>query len=287
MIERATREQVPALRMLWESVFGEDPAFLDLFFARVFVPDNTLVWMENGRVVSALYVLPYLIAHGEENLRAAYLYALATEPAWRGRKIMSRLIEASFDLCAARGYALSMLVPAKDSLFGFYRGFGFEEFFDRVRVEKTRAELQALAVGCEPVKLVTASAELVWRQYRASPFCRDGCVVLTKEQNAFYIDNLRAEGGDAFVFTAGGAPCYVLVSCRDGVLTISETNAEARELGPLCAALCARFAFERAVFLQPRCFGKLETRRGRRPFAMARLLQDVEIESPFIGRVLL
>ena len=35
MIERATREQVPALRMLWESVFGEDPAFLDLFFARV------------------------------------------------------------------------------------------------------------------------------------------------------------------------------------------------------------------------------------------------------------
>ena len=218
MIERATREQVPALRMLWESVFGEDPAFLDLFFARVFVPDNTLVWMENGRVVSALYVLPYLIAHGEENLRASYLYALATEPAWRGRKIMSRLIEASFDLCAARGYALSMLVPAKDSLFGFYRGFGFEEFFDRVRVEKTRAELQALAVGCEPVKLVTASAELIWRQYRASPFCRDGCVVLTNQDLDAVAKNLQV----------GLTP--VIISSSVEWLSLDDWNKERNEL---------------------------------------------------------
>ena len=287
MIERAAREQVPELRALWHSVFGDGEAFLDRFFARVFVPDNTLVWTEDGRVVSALYILPYLIPHGEENLRAAYLYALATEPAWRGRKIMSRLIEASFDLCAARGYALSMLVPAKDSLFGFYRSFGFEEFFDRVRVEKTREELAALGAGCEPVKLVTASAELIWRQYRRSSFCCDGSVMLTKEQNAFYIDNLRADGGEAFVFTADGAPCYALVSHSEDTLVINETNAEARELGPLCAALCRRFAFSRAVFFQPLCFGKVETRRGRRPFAMARLLQDVQIDKPFIGRVLL
>ncbi|MGI5978260.1 MAG: GNAT family N-acetyltransferase [Oscillospiraceae bacterium] len=287
MIERATREQVPELRALWQGAFGDGEAYLDQFFARVFVPDNTLVWLENGHVVSVLYILPYIIPNGEENLRAAYLYALATEPAWRGRKIMSRLIEASFDLCAARGYALSILVPAKDSLFGFYRSFGFEEYFDRVRIEKTRGEMSALGAGCEPAKLVQASTDMIWRQYRHGPFCGDGCVSLSMEQNAFYIDILRAEGGDAFVFTAGGAPCYVLLSHRGKELVIYETNAEARELGPLCAALCERFSFERATFFQPQCFGKLETRRGRRPFAMAKFLRDVTIEKPFIGRVLL
>ena len=287
MIARATREQIPELRALWRNVFGDGPDFLDPFFTRVFVPENTLVWTEEGRVVSALYILPYTIPNGGETLRAAYLYALATEPAWRGRKIMSRLIEASFDLCAARGYALTMLVPAKDSLFGFYRGFGFEEFFERVRIEKTRAELCALAAGCAPAALVRAPAARIWRQYQQGPFSADGCVTLTPEQNAFYIDILRSEGGEALSFSVDGTPYYALLNCRENCLQIYETDADARALGPLCAALCQRFAFESAVFFQPLCFGKVETRRGRRPFAMARFLQDVTIEKPFIGRVLL
>ena len=286
MIARASREQIPELRTLWQTVFGDGPDFLDPFFSRVFVPDNTLVWTEGGRVVSALYILPYTIPNGAETLRAAYLYALATEPAWRGRKIMSRLIEASFDLCAARGYALSMLVPAKDSLFGFYRVFGFEELFERVRVEKTREELAALGAGCEPVHLAGASTARIWQQYQQSPFCADGCVTLTAEQNAFYIDILRSEGGEALTFTVDAVPCYALLACSGGELSIYESNADARALGPLCAALCERYDFQRATFFQPLCFGKVETRRGRRPFAMAKLLQSVEIEKPFIGRVL-
>lgn len=287
MIARATREQIPELRALWQNVFGDGPTFLDPFFTRVFVPDNTLVWTESGRVVSALYILPYTIPNGGEMLRAAYLYALATEPAWRGRKIMSRLIEASFDLCAARGYALSMLVPAKDSLFGFYRGFGFTEFFERVRVEKTRQELAELGAGCAPVALVRAGTVRIWRQYRQSPFCADGCVTLTAEQNAFYIDILRSEGGEALNFSVDGTPYYALLVNRNDELILYETDADARALGPLCAALCQRYDFQRATFFQPLCFGKVETRRGRRPFAMAKLLQDVEIRQPFIGRVLL
>lgn len=287
MIARATREQIPELRALWQNVFGDGPDFLDPFFTRVFIPDNTLVWTENGCVVSALYILPYTIPNGEETLRAAYLYALATEPAWRGRKIMSHLIEASFDLCAARGYALTMLVPAKDSLFGFYRGFGFEEFFERVRIEKSREELLELGAGSEPVRLTHSSASRIWRQYRQSPFCADGCVTLTAEQNAFYIDILRSEGGEALSFSVDGTPYYALLCCREGELLVYETDADARALGPLCVALCQHCDFQRATFFQPLCFGKVETRRGRRPFAMARLLQDVKIEKPFIGRVLL
>lgn len=286
MIARASREQIPELRALWHNVFGDGPAFLDPFFARVFVPDNTLVWTENGRVVSALYIIPYTIPNKTETLRAAYLYALATEPAWRGRKIMSRLIEASFDLCAARGYALSMLVPAKDSLFGFYRVFGFEELFERVRIEKTHEEIAALGAGCEPVRLVTASAARIWWQYRQSPFCADGCVTLSAEQNAFFIDTLRSEGGQALLFTVDNTPYYALLACKEGELSVYESDADARALGPLCAALCAHYEFQRATFFQPLCFGKVETRRGRRPFAMAKFLRDVKIENPFIGRVL-
>ena len=287
MIARAVREQIPEMRALWQNVFGENPDFLDQFFMRVFVPDNTLVWMENGRVVSSLYILPYSIPNGDETLRAAYLYALATEPAWRGRKIMSRLIEASFDLCTVRGYALSMLVPAKNSLFGFYRSLGFEEYYERVSIEKTREELAALGAGCAPAALAKASTVRIWWQYLRSPFYADGCVTLTAEQNAFYIDILRSQGGEALSFLVDGTPYYALLACTDGVLHIYESDADARALGPLCAALCQRYDFERASFIQPLCFGKVETRHGRRPFAMAKFLQKVEIKKPFIGRVLL
>lgn len=287
MIARAAREQIPELSALWTAVFGDGPDFLDPFFARVFVPDNTLVWIEGGRVVSALYILPYTIPNKGENLRAAYLYALATEPAWRGRKIMSQLIAESFRLCAARGYALSMLVPAKDSIFGFYRSFGFEDYFERVRIEKTREEMCALAEGSVPAKIVPASAAGVFRLYRQSPFCGDGCVELSAEQNAFYCDVLKTDGGEALTFAVDGTPYYALLVKTGGTLMIYETDADARALGPLCATLCKKYEFEKAVFFQPRCFGKVETKRGRRPFAMAKLFQPVKIEKPFIGRVLL
>lgn len=286
MIARAAREQIPELRALWASVFRESAAYLDAFFTRVFIPENTLVWTESGRVVSALYILPYRILNRGETLRAAYLYALATEPAWRGRKIMSQLIEESFRLCAARGYALAMLIPAKDSLFGFYRVFGFENFFDRVRIEKTRGEMLSLAAGSPPVRLAKASAAHIFRQYRQSPFFGDGCVVLSAEQNAFSCDVLEADGGEALTFSVDHVPYYALLTNAGGTLTIAETDADARALGPLCTALCERYEFEKAVFVQPRCFGKVETRRGRRPFAMAKLFLPVEIERPFIGRVL-
>ena len=287
MIARAAREQIPELRALWASVFGEGTDYLDAFFARVFVPDNTLVWTEGGHVVSALYILPYMIPNRGEHLRAAYLYALATEPAWRGRKIMSQLIEESFRLCAARGYALAMLVPAKDSLFGFYRVFGFADYFDRVRIEKTHGEMLSLAAGSAPARLTKASAAHIFRQYRQSPFFGDGCVVLSAEQNAFSCDVLKASGGEALTFAVDSVPYYALLTNTAGTLTIDETDADARALGPLCAALCGRYEFEKAVFIQPRCFGKVETRRGRRPFAMAKLFMPVDIERPFIGRILM
>ncbi len=287
MIARAAREQIPELRALWTAVFGDGPDFLDPFFARVFVPENTLVWTEEGCVVSALYILPYSIPNKGETLRAAYLYALATEPAWRGRKIMSQLIAESFRLCAARGYALSMLVPAKDSIFGFYRSFGFEDYFERVRIEKTREEMRALAEGCAPAKLVKASAARIFRQYRQSPFCGDGCVELSAEQNAFYCDVLKTDGGEALTFAVDGTTYYALLVKTGETLTIYETDADARALGPLCAALCEKYEFEKTVFIQPQCFGKVETKRGRRPFAMAKLFKPVEIDKPFIGRVLM
>ncbi len=66
----------PGLRRLWAAVFGPEKAFIDLFFRSVYAPGTAAVAEEDGRIVSAAYVVPF------ENAR--YIYAVGTHPDHRG-----------------------------------------------------------------------------------------------------------------------------------------------------------------------------------------------------------
>ena len=76
-LRHARPEDEAELRRMWETVFGPEKGFVDLFFKTLFVPENTAVVSCGGRVVSAAYGVdfgPY-----------KYIYAVGTDPAYRGR----------------------------------------------------------------------------------------------------------------------------------------------------------------------------------------------------------
>lgn len=116
---------------LWHAVFGDKPAYTDLFFNMLYRPEGTLIKTENGRVVSALYLVdaPLVTQVGAEP--SLYLCAAATAPEYRGRGYMAELIGQAKDFARSRAIPSISLIPAETSLFSYYERFGFRPFFYR------------------------------------------------------------------------------------------------------------------------------------------------------------
>lgn len=113
--------QIPQLRQLWQEAFGDTDAFLDKFFASGYSPDRCRVVTEQQQAAAALYWFDC----AWEGKKLAYLYAVATAEAFRGRGLCRFLLEDTHKLLAKHGYAGAVLSPGSRSLFRMYEKMGY------------------------------------------------------------------------------------------------------------------------------------------------------------------
>lgn len=112
-----------ACKRLWESCFPEDdPLFVDRFLLGHYLRRRMLAARSGETIVSMLHRIPF----DSEAGRMSYLYAVATDPAHRGRGHASRLVEEAVRAALAEGDAALFLIAADEGLRAFYRRFGFE-----------------------------------------------------------------------------------------------------------------------------------------------------------------
>lgn len=288
MISCGKPEYVPQLKALWHKVFGDSEEYLDAFFKTFYRPENTLVFTEGSRAVSALYMVPYAALTEEGEKPVSYLYALSTEPSYRGKGIMSKLIERSLEISRERGYSMSVLIPSEISLFDYYRRFGFDKCFDRVTVTKTIGQIRAKAEGHKHLKLKRADSGEIWKAYIKGPFYSPGCIILTEEQNRFYIETLESTGGEGLTFGMKEEnDGYVLLQPADDKLIIYESNVTSDVVPSFYASLLGKYSFTSITFHQPLCFSVEEAKLNTKPFAMAVSLDGTTLSKPFINRVLM
>lgn len=107
------------LRALFTEAFT-DAWFTDLFFSRGYSPDRCFLAAE-ANILAAMHWFDCDL----NGKKAAYVYGIAAFEAHRGRGIGSRLIRAGLEFLKAQGYDVILLVPAEESLFGYYARFGF------------------------------------------------------------------------------------------------------------------------------------------------------------------
>ena len=120
-IEKPTAAQQRQLRGLWQEAFGDTEEYLDLFFSAAFSPSRCRCAVEEGTVTAALYWLDGTC----RGIKIAYLYAVATAKAFRGRGIASKLMADTHAHLTRLGYAGAVLVPGEAPLFGFYEKLGY------------------------------------------------------------------------------------------------------------------------------------------------------------------
>ena len=119
---------------LWQTCFHDSKAFVELYFDKVYRERNTLAYEEDGKVVSALQMLPYSMTYGGKEISVAYISGASTYPAAQGKGLMQKLMGQAFEEMKRRKILVSVLIPAEEWLFRFYHKTGYAEvmFYEKV-----------------------------------------------------------------------------------------------------------------------------------------------------------
>ncbi len=143
LLREAQPEDIPVLYALWQEAFGDETETIDLYFDTCFCTENTLVAVCDDRVRAVIYLLPNALQNGEKTFPAAYIYAAATEKAYRGRGLMGALLDFAAKTAEKRGMDFLYLVPASKSLFPYYGARGFKTAFSKKIYTFSSAVLQS------------------------------------------------------------------------------------------------------------------------------------------------
>lgn len=201
----------PQLKALWQTVFGDPEETIDLFFSLFLKPGGCVVAEADGKVVSAMYLLPGETAYlgRRKTLTAGYTYALATLPAYRGRGIGSAVYKAASDLALEAADAACVL-PAEQSLYPFYQNASGAQPLSYIR--EARIPQSALE-GVEPYRGMRTEAP---RYARMRDSFLDGKPYVSLPQE--FWEFLEGSGMEFLVLESGLAAAETI----DGVCYIRE-----------------------------------------------------------------
>lgn len=110
---------------LWSDCFGDDAEYVSFFLDNC--PHICIGTFSEGKLVSMLFLLDGFI----DKYKVKYIYAACTDKEYRGRGLMAQLINFSEKFCIEKDFDGLFLVPAEETLYGYYKKFGFISCFEK------------------------------------------------------------------------------------------------------------------------------------------------------------
>ena len=241
---KATDADIPQLKALWKAGFGDTDAEIDRFFDAAWPHCLGFCAEEEGQLLAALYALPQTLVLGERQEKAAYLYAVATAPAFRGKGICRALMAYAEKELRKKWFACALLVPGEPSLFGFYETLGYRaQYAHEIAAPQTPSkhgtahpiELRAYA-GLRETLLYAAPHvryDAHWLSYAGTKFYalqlegRTGCAAVRQSPNGACVCELLPDmtmlpalaaipgQTPALVRAAGGATAFAMLKWLD------------------------------------------------------------------------
>lgn len=129
MVRLSDINDLKGIIAVWKEAFGDSEEDILFFLDNSYVADNTVVYDYNGEVASVLFLLDGDMHINGTDYSSYYLYAACTLKKYRGRGIMSEMLEFSKDISAERNKLFIALKPAEDSLYNYYGRFGYRSVF--------------------------------------------------------------------------------------------------------------------------------------------------------------
>ena len=134
-IRYATQYDISPMKKLWAECFPKDVEYAKFFFENIFKLPCARVCEVEGKCVAMIHVFPRLIESPFGEMTAKYIYGVGTTKDFRGRGIAGRMLEAE-----AKDCDLLVLIPQGESLFEFYKKYGFSEICEVSKSEVLQKE---------------------------------------------------------------------------------------------------------------------------------------------------
>ena len=203
MIEiRASRPgEAPRQRALWRAAFGDEERYIDWFYECCYAPEDVLVLAEDGEVVTMLALLPLELACSNgESARGSYVYALATDPAYRKKGYGRQLLHYVDFYLREREMDCLAVVPAEPSLHRFFSTVDFRPCFATRKLEL----LRGMVARPDPEDVIRAAGPEEYNRIRGAQL-EGGNRVRYGDGLIRYQQGLsRMSGADLYAITVAG-----------------------------------------------------------------------------------
>ena len=267
MIRYAIEQDKPRVRALWEQGFGDEEPYTGWYFARVYRSEHTLVYEEEGRLLSSLQLAPYLLNAKGRTVPAAYIVGVVTEEPYRVRGYANALLQRALSDLQQDGRELALLYT---DIPGFYDPLGFTCCYRLRRLRFPAAEAGPQWEKRQPDKAAIAHCQDVYQRMCGS---FDGYVLRTAGNWQTYLEDWLTDGRNG-LYTSEGA--YVLTDVSEsgfGIKEIGYTDEDALQQAlACCARLAADHGYAEFGWDAPES-APLPTQAGEtlRPWVMARI----------------
>ena len=171
---------------LWQECFGDEEEYVEFFLDGC--PSECIAVTENDRLVSMLFLLDGNIG----NFKVKYIYAACTAKNHRGKGLMQKLIEYAKAYCTQISYDALFLVPAEESLYGYYDKLGFMYGFERSEYSFSGASL-----NFTELKELTDIDEIMNARYLLTD--KEKTFLFDDEVNKYAVKEHIFSGGRVFV----------------------------------------------------------------------------------------
>ncbi|MFI3141246.1 MAG: GNAT family N-acetyltransferase [Clostridia bacterium] len=125
MLIDSSEKYIDELTKVWQKVFGDEKAYIDLLFNSVYKSAKTFAIIKRGEIASCLYLLPCKLRFENQVYSGFYLYAAATLSEYRNQGLMAKLIAQAQRYAEKNKFDFISLVPANEALYAYYEKFNF------------------------------------------------------------------------------------------------------------------------------------------------------------------
>lgn len=242
MIRFATNQDYEQLKDIWRVCFGDDEAYINLFFQTRYQPNQTLIYQTDGQVVAMLHLLPMALQIKEQRYTGKYIYAVATLEEYRGKGISTRLLSFADDYLQKNQIDCAVLVPATQKLFSFYQQKGYVAFSDIGKISINPSTL--LHSDVVLTSNIAKLSEL--EQMRASFFGANNAFIAWNKDTLAYLEaEIALTGGQAIALSDGcGGMAYAVCYAQNQILTIKEIATNHLEIEDVIFHLYQKFSLE-------------------------------------------
>lgn len=221
--EKNKSEYIPLLKKLWLDCFEEKSEAVDLFFNRCL--DFTSIY--TASIGDKPVAMLYLIHSTLNGKKAHYLCSAATSRDYRNLGIMGRLIEYAMSDSRKNGDAYSLLFPANEKLYGYYKRFDYKPLCTARKAVFTREELIRFAENNQsnPASVNSYNYEELQKQCLKDNFLLQNNKFISFASNYYSLYDCKTVKSDscfALVEEENGT-AEVIYSIYDSFFTLAKT----------------------------------------------------------------